>query len=174
MEQVRTGWSPHRHTGSESWDFATWRKIHVSRPAPQRFSKRCQQSGRSSQAAFCVTENACRFQSCQRGDEVLQHWFQLHVQLPTWSQQFLHCSTSTNSCEGERKGIQIVSSALKMRREPKSNPLTRHRYPSLSPFLLSHIYLHVSLIYLKPAGRSRLNFNFTQRGGKLAQIFLEV
>lgn len=43
----------------------------------------CQQSGRSSQAAFCVTEDARRFHSRQLGDEVLQHWFQPHVRRPT-------------------------------------------------------------------------------------------
>lgn len=68
--------------------------------------------------------NVGRFQSRQLGDEVLQHWLQLHVQLPTWSQQFLHCSSPTGKelMQMERKGIQIISSALKMRRQPKSNP----------------------------------------------------
>lgn len=147
--------------------------LPVSRPAPQRFSRRCQQSGRSSQAAFCVLRKRTPLPELP-----VRRW-SITALVPA------ACATSHmiptvpplfhkyQLMRRERKGIQIVSSALKMRREPKSNPLMRHRYPSPSPFLLSHIYLHVSLIYLKPSSRSRLNFNFTHRGGKLDQIFLE-
>lgn len=88
------------------------------------------------------------------------------------SQQFLHCPTNPPHANG-KKGIQIISPALKMWILPKSNPL-QDRHPPPSPFVLPHVHLHVSHILLKPASRSKLNSNFNHLGRKLDQIFLEV
>lgn len=70
-------------------------------PPPGRTSRSLQQSCRSSLAAFCVRGDARRFRSSQLGVEELQHWLRLRVPLSTWSQQFIHCSTSWTRMEAE-------------------------------------------------------------------------
>lgn len=90
--ETRTGMNTLQLTVRESRDSTTRKRILADKGLYRRsslscvcFSSRHQQSRQSSWAAFCVWEDAHRFQRSQLGDKVLQHSLQLHVQLPTWS-----------------------------------------------------------------------------------------